>query len=383
MWFLFGNSGAESHPHAWRIPILEAEQALLDSIDHPDVKYARYDTPIGGGHHIHTVEALSDIVPKAASQDRGLKESSESPPLVLFHGFGQGAASFWRNMPGLVRHHSSVYSIDWLGSGLSSRAEWKSAMDNDPAEAERYFVDALEAWRCALGIEKFHLLGHSIGAILACSYAERYPQHLSSLILASPAGVPPAPEDSFKDKIAAMPFGLRRMMFGLAGNLWEGGSTPQSVVRSTGWLPLFGGKNLVDGYVNRRFGDNIPSKAEFSNYMHTLYQEGDFNNGAPGGERVLSALLHPGAYAKRPLASRIPALEEGIPITFIYGDRDWMDASMAFKLANDNHKRLHRFDIFRVKDAGHQLHIDQPGQFNELVLQACRKCVLRTPRAPR
>ena len=76
-------------------------------------------------------------------------------------------------------------------------------------------------------------------------------------------------------------------MFGLAGNLWEGGSTPQSVVRSTGWLPLFGGKNLVDGYVNRRFGDNIPSKAEFSNYMHTLYQEGDFNNGAPGGERVL------------------------------------------------------------------------------------------------
>ena len=28
MWFLFGNSGAESHPHAWRIPILEAEQAL-------------------------------------------------------------------------------------------------------------------------------------------------------------------------------------------------------------------------------------------------------------------------------------------------------------------------------------------------------------------
>jgi pimeloyl-ACP methyl ester carboxylesterase len=41
--------------------------------------------------------------------------------------------------------------------------------------------------RQKFGLKKFHLLGHSWGALLAAKYAMNYPQNLSSLILVNPA----------------------------------------------------------------------------------------------------------------------------------------------------------------------------------------------------
>ena len=40
-------------------------------------------------------------------------------------------------------------------------------------------------------IEKFVLMGHSLGGYISCCYALQYPQHVEKLILASPVGVPP------------------------------------------------------------------------------------------------------------------------------------------------------------------------------------------------
>ena len=42
-------------------------------------------------------------------------------------------------------------------------------------------------------------------------------------------------------------------------------------------------------YVNKRFPESLPSKAEFAAYMHTHWQ------GPQSGEKALSALLLPGA----------------------------------------------------------------------------------------
>ena len=42
------------------------------------------------------------------------------------------------------------------------------------------------------------------------------------------------------------------------------------------------------------------------------------------GERALSQLLLPFAWARKPLCERIPKLNKSIPIRFIYGDTDWM-----------------------------------------------------------
>ena len=86
---------------------------------------------------------------------------------------------------------------------------------------------------------------------------------------------------------------------------------------------------------------------------------------------------------KDPLCYRIPHLDPAIPITFIYGDSDWMDvgAAQAVKRAIDlggaddagcaasavrAPMSVHR----PGPHSGHQLHIDNPWEFNDVVIKA-------------
>ncbi|KAG9984470.1 alpha/beta-hydrolase, partial [Aureobasidium melanogenum] len=130
--------------------------------------------------------------------------------LVMIHGYGAGLGVFYRNFESLSRLPGwKLYALDMLGMGRSSRPPFKiHAKDRQGKieEAENWFIDALEEWRIKKGIDRFTLLGHSMGGYMAVAYALKYPGHLNKLILASPVGIPedpyavnadmPEPEDS-------------------------------------------------------------------------------------------------------------------------------------------------------------------------------------------
>ena len=131
--------------------------------------------PLENGHRIWTLK----FNPRA-----------QRVPLVLVHGFG-GGVGLWAMNVDVLSQNRSVYAFDMLGFGRSSRTQ----LSTDPVEAEEQFVDSIEKWREKIGLEKFVLLGHSLGGFLASSYALKYPSRIQHLILADPWGFPVKPTE--------------------------------------------------------------------------------------------------------------------------------------------------------------------------------------------
>ena len=117
--------------------------------------------------------------------------NTESPqtPIVLVHGFCGGVAMWIHNIDALSENRP-FYAFDLLGFGRSSRPNFST----DPIVAEQQFIESIEDWRKAVGLEDgMILMGHSFGGYLATSYAIKYPQNVRALLLADPWGFPEKP----------------------------------------------------------------------------------------------------------------------------------------------------------------------------------------------
>jgi len=98
------------------------------------------------------------------------------PPLVMLHGATSlGHEDFAAQLPGLTKAFS-VHLPDARGHGGT---RW------DAADGFRYdwLVDDLAAFADALGLQTFHLLGFSMGAMTALQFASRQPDRLRTLIV--------------------------------------------------------------------------------------------------------------------------------------------------------------------------------------------------------
>ncbi|RAL64254.1 hypothetical protein DID88_002146 [Monilinia fructigena] len=303
--------------------------------------------------------------------------------LVMLHGYGAGLGFFYKNFEGLSRVPGwKIYALDMLGMGRSTRPPFKiSAKDQAGkiAETEGWFIDALEEWRVLKKIDKFTLLGHSMGGYMAVAYALKYPGHLNKLILASPVGIPedpyatsaamPEPDESTfaseftqdqeadivstsgsrtkggdnnnfgnmrnkrEDNKSKQEPAKRPLPFWLT-YLWDANVSPFSLVRWAG--PL--GPRLVSGWTSRRFS-HLPSNENdaLHMYAYSLFRQ------RGSGEYALPYILAPGAFARSPLIRRIHGVgrqpippspqspsnfgqkEHGYPVLLMYGENDWMD----------------------------------------------------------
>ena len=100
----------------------------------------------------------------------------QGDPLVIIHGGGDGARAWLKSAEELSNHYS-VYIPDLPGFGHSQSA-------NDKFHLQEY-VAFIEDLSQALGIERFHLIGHSIGGGIALHYALQFPQKVKGLVLVS------------------------------------------------------------------------------------------------------------------------------------------------------------------------------------------------------
>ena len=120
-----------------------------------------------------------------------MNKKAETTPLVMVHGMGAGVGMWSLNLE-TMSSKRPLYAMDVLGFGRSSRPNFS----RDPLIAETEFVESIEEWRREMNLEKFVLLGHSLGGFIAASYAMRYPNRIKHLILVDPWGFPELPSES-------------------------------------------------------------------------------------------------------------------------------------------------------------------------------------------
>ncbi|MGD2162143.1 MAG: alpha/beta hydrolase [Anaerolineales bacterium] len=101
-------------------------------------------------------------------------------PLVIMHGGPGVDHSTMRSLDPLSRQFKLIY-YDHRCNGRSHGAEF------DTMTWENLTADA-DALRQALGIERWAVLGHSFGGMVALEYALRYPKNLTHLVLMDTCG---------------------------------------------------------------------------------------------------------------------------------------------------------------------------------------------------
>jgi proline iminopeptidase len=99
-------------------------------------------------------------------------------PLVVLHG-GPGMSSIYLKVFDELGNDRQIVRYDQLGSGNSDKITDKTLFTIDR------FVKELELLRVHLGVEKWHVLGHSWGTVVALEYYRAYPERVSSLIFGS------------------------------------------------------------------------------------------------------------------------------------------------------------------------------------------------------
>jgi cardiolipin-specific phospholipase len=273
-------------------------------------------------------------------------------PLVLIHGYLGSGVIFFRILKQLTDHFF-VITLDLLGMGRSSRPEWKA---ETLEEAEDFFVNSIEEFRRGMSLESFLLAGHSFGGYISGCYALKHPQHVAKLLLLSPVGIPEKPAGySLKEKLKNRPW-LFKAILKTVNYLWvKKNVTPGSMLRKAG---PFSGK-LIRLYTRKRLA-SLPLEEikVLEKYLEQI-------NLLPGsGEFALVHILEEGAWARHPLAVRLPRLE--VPMAFIYGDRDWMDSKGAYAVRDQASVPV---VVKVVKNSDHHLYWDNPEEFAEAIVE--------------
>ena len=109
-----------------------------------------------------------------------LKRGEGNAPALLIHGFG-GNLNNWLFNHETLAAERTVYALDLPGHGRSSKNVGDGTIGS--------LVDGVHAWCDAVDVPKVHLIGHSLGGLIALSLALRHPERVHSCTLVASVGL--------------------------------------------------------------------------------------------------------------------------------------------------------------------------------------------------
>lgn len=170
--------------------------ALLAVIADADVPEAEIDRFVAGfaapepaTEAVAETAAAPVLMEGAFGRLRSL-EAGTGPgvPVVLLHGLGADLGGWMFTQPALAVGRRTI-ALDLPGHGGSD----KDVGPGDPARFITVIEDALDR----LGLDRVHLVGHSMGGAIAAGLTLRRPDRVAGLTLIAPAGLGPEINDAF------------------------------------------------------------------------------------------------------------------------------------------------------------------------------------------
>ncbi len=156
----------------------------------------------GAGPAVETAEAGGRKVSYAGAGDSG-------DVVLLVHGYG-GDRNSWLFLQEPLAARYRVYALDLPGHGTSAKDVGDGSVE--------LLADAVLAVLDAVGCDRAHLVGHSLGGAAVLAAAARAPERVASLTLFAPAGFGPSINADYVRGFAAAQ--TRRELKPLVGQLF-------------------------------------------------------------------------------------------------------------------------------------------------------------------
>lgn len=377
--------------------INEYEEMILSRVELPDSVNVRREKVAG-------LNTLSFNNSKSTEID---------VPTVLIHGHCSSGIFYHRNFNELSKNIKDLYTLDLPDVGLSDSfpaiclsngkkitkpkfdfklnektGEYKIKQNIENFEkvskVKDYYINAIEEWRISKKLDKINLIGHSFGGYLSFFYSLKYPNKINKLVLVSPAGVERSLFSLKNNNLKS----LDDYKFGLINNNditsldyyrnafipWIISTFGFYLTKSLG--PL--GVQLIAKYLSLRYERGVVfynSKAResieqddkvnselvkiFVKYTILLFYQNQKSY------FYLQCLLNNQILAYDPIIDHLNEFKN--PISLLYGEFDWMDSNAGLILSDEYENNYS--DCTVIKNAGHNVFLDNSDEFNTSVLE--------------
>lgn len=249
-------------------------------------------------------------------------EEGDGPAVLVLHGFTGDAESMASVSQGL-RARFRVFRLELVGHGKSESPRSSSAFSMEACAAQVH-----EASR-ALGLDRPHLLGYSMGGRTALAAAISEPEAFSSLVLiGATAGIA---DPVLRERRIASDEAL-------AERIEREGV--ENFVDDWMALPLFASQ--------KRLGETALARARTQRLRNSTHS-------------LAESLRGMGAGAQPPLHDRLASLS--IPVLLVVGDEDEKFQKIALALD----AQLPNAEVTRIQRAGHAAHLEAPAVFARIV----------------
>jgi pimeloyl-ACP methyl ester carboxylesterase len=248
-----------------------------------------------------------------------VKVEGQGPPIVLIHGFG-AALDWWDDIAPALSADHRVVRIDLIGHGGTEAPSSGYSIERQAS----LVIAVLDK----LGIDRFTIIGHSMGGEVAAAVAEAKPARIERMVLIDS---PAESETTFnlQTRLAFMP---------LIGELLSRLETQHTVRRA-----------LAQGFAP---GFAVPEKfvADFEQLTYTAFR---------------SAHEESVAFRERkPVDQRLAALAPVPPLLVIFGSKDALVPPASAKLFD----KVPGAKVETIEGAGHSPMVEAPAKTLALII---------------